>query len=133
MEDLGARHAAGKLAVHVHVLAVHGVSNPNLGAARLRAFVHTAVHGDVRVFVDDPRRDVLAAAVDFHWGHAGRQQLSRIEVRTDGHQGPVVEEHVRPFQDAVGLARPHCGVADPHGLGRQPFWRAVGCEGIHHT
>ena len=133
VEDLGACHATGKLAVHVHVLAVHGVSNPNLGAARLCAFVHAAFHGDVRVFVDDAWRHVLAATVNFHRGHAGGQQLSRIEVSADGHQGPVVEEHVRPFQYAVGLACPHRGVANPRGLGRQPFWRAVGREGVHHT
>ena len=133
VEDLGACHATGKLAVHVHVLAVHGVSNPNLGAARLCAFVHAAVHGDVRVFVDDAWRHVLAATVDFQRGHAGGQQLSRVEVSADGHQGPVVEEHVRPVQDTVGLACPHRGVANPRGLGRQPFWRAVGCEGVHHA
>ena len=109
------------------------MSNPNLGAARLRAFVHAAVHGDVRVFVDDPRRDVLAASVDFHWSHAGGQPLKRVEVRADGQQGPVVEEHVRPFQDTICFAGPHRGVADPHGLGRQPFWRAVGREGVHHA
>ena len=133
VKDLGTRHAAGQLTVHVHVLAVHGVSNPDLGTARLRAFVHAAVHGDVRVLVDHARRHVLPAAIDFQWNHATRQQLGGVEVGADGDQGPIVEQHVRPFENAVRFTCPHRGIPNPHGLGRKPFRRAVGRKRVHHT
>ena len=107
------------------------MSNPNFGAARLGAFVHAAVHRDVGVLVNDPGRDVLPAAVDFHGRHTFGQQAFGVEVGTHGHQRSVVEQNVRIFENALLLARPNRGVSDPHGLLRQALRQAVGGEWIH--
>ena len=76
---------------------------------------------------------MLPAAIDFQWHHATRQQLSGVEVGADGNQSPVVEQHVRPFENAVRFTRPHRGISDPHGLGRKPFRHTIGRERVHHT
>ena len=130
MQDLGARHPAGQLSIHVDVLAVDGVANPHFGAARLGAFVHPAVHGDVRVLVNHTWRHVFALGVQLHRHHPRGQQVRRIELGTHGHKLALVDQHIGVRQHALFLTRPHRGVADPHGLRLDPIRCAVSRERI---
>ena len=130
VEDLGARHAARKLAVHVHVLAVDGVANPHFGAAGLGSLVHAAVDGNVGVFVDDTGRDVLASAVNFSRNHPGGQQGRGLELGAHGDDLAFVNQHVRALQHAFRFARPHGRVSNPHGFLGQAFGGPVGRERV---
>ena len=130
VEDLGARHPAGQLAVHVDVLAVDRVANPHFRAARLGSFVHPAVHGDVRVLVDHAGGHVFALGIQLHRHDPCGQQLRRIELGPHGHEFAFVDQYVGAVEHPLFLARPHRRVADPHGLRFKPVRRAVRSERV---
>ena len=132
VEDLGARHPAGQLAVHVDVLAVDRMANPHFCAARLGSFVHPTVHGDVRVLVDHAWGHVFALGVQLHRHHPCGQQLRRVQLGPHGHELAFVEQHVGAVEHPLFLARPHRRVADPHGLRFKPVRCAVRGERVHN-
>ena len=64
VQQLTDGHTPRQLAVDVDVLAVHHVRHADLSATGLRALVHPATNGNVRVFVDHATGEVLAGSVD---------------------------------------------------------------------
>ena len=133
MQNLGTSDTARKLTVHVHVLAVHSMANPNLCAACLCAFVDTSVHGDVGVLVNDARGDVFAPAVDFNGHHPCRQKLRRLKVGPNGHDLAPVQKHIGLLQHTLLLAGPHCSLSNPRGFLAQRLGQPIGGEGVNDT
>ncbi len=85
MQDIGARYAAGQLAIDIDVLMIDEVADSDFGRDGLARFVHTTVGGNVRMAIDDSGRDVLPFGVDLHsvLGHfdvaANRRNLARLD------------------------------------------------------
>ena len=132
MQDLRRGDAPGQLAVDVHILAVHGGLNGHLGAAGLRAFVDTACGGDVRVFIDNARRQVLATCINaFVGGQIGAEDRGLVQRLPDRQNFAVVNDDIRLFEFAGCFACPHRRPFEPHRALSRPFDIAVGHKRIH--
>ena len=132
MQDLRRGNAPGQLAVDVHVLAVHGGLNGHLGAAGLRAFVDAACSGDVGVFIDNARRQVLATCIDaFVSGDTGAEDRGLVQRLPDCQNFAVVNDDIRLFEFAGCFARPHRRPFEPHRTLSRPFNVAISHKRIH--
>ena len=132
MQDLSRGDAPGQLAVNIHVLAIHGGLNGHLGAAGLRAFVNAACGGDVCVFIDNARRQVLAACINAFVGrHIGAEDRGLVQHLPDRQNFAVVNDDIRLFEFAACFARPHRRPFEPYRTLSRPFDVAVGHKRVH--
>ena len=70
MQYLSRGHPTRQLPVYVDILTVDRRFDAHLCAARLRSFIDAACRRNVRVLINNARRDVLSSGIDgfvFRW------------------------------------------------------------------
>jgi hypothetical protein len=123
---VGGDQPAGELPVPVDVVGVDHVGDTDLGGDVPRRLVDVAADAGVGVRVDEPRRHVLARAVD----------VQRVDRRGDGerrvgpHRNDLAVGHVQGavVDDALRAAGPDGGVGHDYGLHLGRRGEAVGAQ-----
>ena len=64
VEQIRTRQAAGQLAINLDVSRIDHIADAHFAGHRVRAFIHAATDGGVRMAIDDAGRDVQTFAID---------------------------------------------------------------------
>src|SRR3989344_2108015 len=65
VQQLRSSYASAQLTVNIDIVGIDYISETNFGRNCLAAFVDALAQCDVRMFVDDSRREVFALCVDY--------------------------------------------------------------------
>ena len=108
VQNVGRRDASGQLTVNVDIVGIDEISDSHFSSHRLRALVHASVGGHVRMAIDNARRQMFAATVDYR-GAGGR-----LNVGTHREDPPTANQYRSVLQNAAWAAGPDRSVLEQH-------------------
>ena len=123
MQNVGGRDAACEIAINTDVIGIQDLRNVGDRRNREAPFIHAAVHGDMRVAIDNPRHDELPRAIN-------HQRVFRRMHGLSDFRNLSVHEQNRAVLDGAVRNRQNRGVLDDDRRGR---WGKHGVRRISST
>src|SRR5690554_1679429 len=100
MQQVRRSYTSGKLPVDINVFGIDHIADPDLRGYRLRTFVYPSADGNMRVLIDNPRREVFARCID-------DQGVACRKVLPDSFDFSTFDQNISGWHDTLFFVRPY--------------------------